>query len=1552
MVRMKQFFVLLLVISNLLRVNSQNEASKWYFGGQAGLDFMTNPPTILTNGAMMVTEGCASIADAAGNLLFYTDGVTVYNSSHLVMSNGTGLLGGNTPVQSSIIIKQPGSTTLYYIFTVQGASGTAGLNYSIVDMSLSSGQGSVTVKNSNLYTGYVGEKLTATKHCNGIDYWVVARDWSNTSNQINFRSYLLTTTGVSTTAVISPAWSWTSTITYSYDFGAMKIAPNGKKLGLAVYGNYLWNTGAGFWHSFELWDFDNTTGVVSNSLALSLTPTTTTNYNYGYGVEFSPDGTKFYGSRLYSASNYTGGVSQFNLCAGSPTAIQASEVVVGTYTNFVNYSWFGSLQLAPNGKIYCSNYTNVSNPQAISVINTPNAAGAACGFSLWGQSISPKTAYYGLPNFPSSFFSQPPPVSPFTYTVSNSYGCQGVQFLSPLAPSQTVSACSVNGFSLTNLLWNFGDPASGANNTSTIQNPIHNFNTLGTYTVSLILYYSCGGGTDTLKQVVNVNQPCISVASTSITCANLGSATVQAISGVGPFNYTWMPTAQTTSVATGLSPGSYTITVYDTGNNFTYTASTQFTSLIPLTGSVSVTPSVSCNAAQTGTGSITNLAGGSGSTNVTWYSLTNTLTGAFTNSLSAGIWSLNATDALTGCQINQSFFITQPPPLTLPLSTTAASVCVNGTAQVSGLTSGGTPGLLVPYTYSWTNGAAADSQTLNLTTAGTPVYTLSSQDSLGCIISNTISIQVVPNPTIIVSSASICPLNTGTITASGASTYTWQNTVVGSSYTDAPTANTQYTVIGELSTCTSTASGSINIYPLPNGQITSNTPVCFGKNLIATASGGSAYYWTGPNNFTAAINSISFSAATPSLSGVYNVTVSSAVGCTMTTAVNLTVHPTPSLSASGSTVCTTGTVNLFASSVPGSSYYWNGPQMFSSTQQNPVINSPSVGATGQYSVLIITPLTCTNSTVVDVSVTLQPNPLFWTNAPICADGVLSFSTNGGATYLWQGPNGYFSNTQFSQINQAQSFASGIYSASVMLGPCVANVSQSLTVWPLPVPSISVTPVVCETKTLELFGNSNLAINNWIWAGPGGYSAIGQNQIRTNAVLPYSGVYTLTVTDFNGCSNVSTKTVVIEANPIVTAKGATVCLNAPATLLADGAVTYYWTGPNYYISTAQNPNLSAVSLIENGTYTVVGSAANTCTSVATASILTLDLPQPTVVITPSVYSCPGTTFTLTAKGGKTFEWFGPENIYYKGQVFLFTPIHLGETGTFSVVAKDSIGCKNSNTGLVKLYQLPAGYLESSVKEGCVPYCTDLKFIPISESGNKISAKWEINRTKFPTNFSYCFTSPGIYSFKGILYDSLTRCTNTYTFSQSANGKPEASITIEPKNPEVSMPVNFSAVANSSMSGMALNSTGNYRYTWFIGNAENTSGSGKDFSYLFDNPGEYAVALVVKDQNNCLDTVITAVKVEENFAAYIPNSFTPNKDNLNDYFTPVFRGLRFYTLEVYDRWGKLVYRGSQTDAGWDGSYRGQDSPVGVYTYKLVISSQDGLQRQINGHVSLLR
>lgn len=688
-----------------MQTAAQNEAMNWCFGTNAGLSFTSSPPTSFTNSSMNTLEGCASVSSSTGSLLFYTDGITIWDQTHAVMANGSGLTGNSSSSQSGVIIKQPGNSTIYYVFSVP-AAGVGALAYSIVDLSLAAGLGSVTTKNAVLFSP-TAEKLTASRHCNGVDIWIVGHE----QNSNVFRAYLLTPTGLSSTAVISSVGTSYSGFNYA---GYMKTSPSGKKLAVSVYSGCL-----------ELFDFDNSTGTVSNPVVIN-------SYSTMYGCEFSPDGSKLYAGTWFTTN--PGLVYQYDLCAGSSAAIIASEMIIANSSPLK-----GALQQAPDGKIYVIRY----GQSELGVINNPNLSGTLCNYVDQGQSIAPKTCVYGLPNFLTSDFEPPP--TPFTHTISNSLGCQTASFNSTYNPTITTLACSAVGFSITGLYWNFGDPASGSANTSTLQSPVHAFSALGIYTINLILYYSCGGGTDTIRQVVNIN--CISVNSTSITCASLGSATVQALSGIGPFSYTWMPSSQTSSVANGLSPGTYTLTVFDAGTNFTYTTETIFTPLNPLTGKINTVNRVNCAGAATGTGNVTDISGGSGSQNYIWTNGSVTYTTANTNSLSAGVWTIIVSDAISGCKFGRVSYIKEPPAMNLTLSCNSPTACAGKSITLSGINSGGTPSLLgTGYTYTWVGGLASNTEMVTQNLGGTFVYSLYSRDSLNCLISQTISVDFISSP--------------------------------------------------------------------------------------------------------------------------------------------------------------------------------------------------------------------------------------------------------------------------------------------------------------------------------------------------------------------------------------------------------------------------------------------------------------------------------------------------------------------------------------------------------------------------------------------------------------------------------------------------------------------------------------------------------------------------------------------------------------------------------------------------------------------------------------
>lgn len=510
MIPIRQYIVYCFLFSAVFSF-SQNENKKWCFGNSAGLDFMTSPPTPFTaSGSMNAVNATASIADAAGNLLFYTDGNQVWNKNHVQMANGNLPVGSGS--QHLLIAKRPGSTSLYYIFAATGN----GLCYTIVDMSLAAGTGSVTLKCIMLDGTPKTHKIAGTFHCNGTDIWIVSQD----KNAATSPAYLVTSSGINPTPVVS-------TLSFiNMQDGQLKFSPDGNKLASTDQGTTI-----------QIYYFNSATGVISTPFQIGSLPSP-------FGVEFSADG-----SKLYASSDVFPLVLQWDLCAGStPGAITASQ-----YTVNASGSHKKSIQLGMDGKLYIA---RSPGQNALAVVNSPNMAGVACNYVETGQSIAPNTCNSGLPNY---IKKRPAPV--FTNSF-NPTSCSTVSF-STKGAWEGVITCATNS---ANVLWIFGDPGSGGANTSNLYTPTHVFTGPGSYTVKLVFDYNCG--TDTTTQTITIAPgPTLSVTGNLNLCE--GQSTTLTASGANNYTWTGNGPAITGSVLVANPPGSgapvYTVTGFGSG---------------------------------------------------------------------------------------------------------------------------------------------------------------------------------------------------------------------------------------------------------------------------------------------------------------------------------------------------------------------------------------------------------------------------------------------------------------------------------------------------------------------------------------------------------------------------------------------------------------------------------------------------------------------------------------------------------------------------------------------------------------------------------------------------------------------------------------------------------------------------------------------------------------------------------------------------------------------------------------------------------------------------
>src|SRR5690554_5073239 len=477
----KTSYAILLFFITTMGLYAQMQTAHWYFGRNVGLDFTNGSPVVVTDGQISTIEGCTSISDEYGNLLFYTDGRRIFDRTHNIMQNGTGLRGDISSTSSAIVLPVPDDCNLYYVFTIDVQDDEVpahrpkrGMEYNIVDMSLNGGFGAVTEKNievpiNGIQQGY--EKLAAISNADKTGYWII------THFEENFYAFAVTSSGVNLTPVVSPSSIPEFDVSRKH-LGYLKGSPDGSKLGMgtvydACYDMYL-----------SVYDFDNATGVVSNEIIL-YQPDPNTDLNLGfYGIEFSANNKVLY-TTAYSSTCDSNGIVllakheiwQYDLEA--PSVADSKYVIQNTH--------YGALQRALDGKIYNADFYAVfyfledDDPDAamyIGVIENPEivynpVTGEAPVYNSQGVNFGTSLLHYprgGLPTFLNHYFR----ISITINGVANTgLYCAGDVL--------DFGFCSQGG-EIQAIHWDFGDGT-----TSTEMYPLYTYNTTGTHTVIITL---------------------------------------------------------------------------------------------------------------------------------------------------------------------------------------------------------------------------------------------------------------------------------------------------------------------------------------------------------------------------------------------------------------------------------------------------------------------------------------------------------------------------------------------------------------------------------------------------------------------------------------------------------------------------------------------------------------------------------------------------------------------------------------------------------------------------------------------------------------------------------------------------------------------------------------------------------------------------------------------------------------------------------------------------------------------------------------------------------
>jgi hypothetical protein len=490
--------------------------------------------------------------------------------------------------------------------------------------------------------------------------------------------------------------------------------------------------------------------------------------------------------------------------------------------------------------------------------------------------------------------------------------------------------------------------------------------------------------------------------------------------------------------------------------------------------------------------------------------------------------------------------------------------------------------------------------------------------------------------------------------------------------------------------CASEAATSRVVVSTPPANViaTNNGPLCAGAqlNLAASLVPEAIYEWQGPNGYTASSINPTLSNVTAANSGEYTlqVTVPGCAPITATTRAVINDLPAFIDITSNSPLCAGEILSLSAPIIEGATYFWSGPNGFSSSQPMPTRPNVNTTSAGVYNVLVTIP-GCNRTLVASTSVVInQPiNPVATNNGPVCENGrvTLSVTSANQASYNWEGPSGFTASGQVQVLSNVSVAQAGVYTVTVNIPGCPVRTSTTEVIVNAAVTSVSIqnNSPVCSGQTLILSADL-IPGATYQWRGPNNFSSTRSTIQLASASPSASGTYSLTVTP-RGCPPVlQTTLVTVEptpARPTINLQGSA-CIGSPITMsvAAPTSAFYSWSGPLGFSASGAQVSIASLSANNAGIYSVVAIVGN-CTSEAGTRALQVLLPPPQPIATSNSPLCPGETLTLSATAipGLAYAWSGPNNFRAASNSGFINNISSVNAGVYTLVTIQN-GCSSS------------------------------------------------------------------------------------------------------------------------------------------------------------------------------------------------------------------------------------------------------------------------------------
>ncbi len=1033
-----------------------------------------------------------------------------------------------------------------------------------------------------------------------------------------------------------------------------------------------------------------------------------------------------------------------------------------------------------------------------------------------------------------SVFIFPSPTADFTFNAVG--GCAG--------GTATFTNNSSVGISY---LWDFGEPSSGANNTSTLRDPpVHNYSSAGPFDVMLVV--SSGGCNDTMIQQVTFPTGGLT-ASFNVTAACKGDSAVFTNTSTGSTSWSWK-----------FGDGSPLST--DENPKHKYTIAKTYTVTLTASGggcSVSSTKTVVAYPAPVPNFTSTTVCRG----NPTSFTNTSTIPAGYT--ITTRLWNFGDTTA--------------------------------------------TSGLLNPtHTYAF---------------VGTHNVKLIATSNRGCVDSVTKPVTVNNGPT--------------------------------SMFTDSISNN-----------CTG------------------------GTAFFKASTTGASYYWEFDDPASGADNNSTDEQPSHlyAANGVYTITLTvTQSGCASTSSSPISIGSGPiTADFTNTTVCLNNATAFTGASLGNpNSWLWNFGEPASGANNTSTLQNPThtYATAGKFAVKLIARnagATACGDTLID-SVTVHPLPLAnFTFTTVCFGDSTKFTDGssivGGSISGWSwnfgDPTSGASN--LSTLKNPAHIYTGSGNHTVLLTVtsnrgCQGNISKAVMVNAIPVAAFT-SPPACAGFTMPFTDASTGGVTKWSWNfGDPSSGVADTTSVKTPShTYVNAGAYTvrLIVRSAGGCLDTATQVVTVSPIPVADFTATTVCIGiatdfADNSSVATGFVTGWdWDFGDGGNSILQNPSYT---FLLAGTHTVVLTVTSDsgCTDTDTLSVIVYPQPVADFIPTSVCVSTP-TIFTDQSSGGPINAWdwdFGDTSPKTSDQ----SPVHTyALEGNYSaiLIVTNTNGCKDTATKTVAVNPLPVAAFSSSDTSGCLPHCVDFTNNSTIGLGNTITQYTWIfgdGSTSGLEDPTHCYGAPGTYDVQ-LTVTSNKGCTASFLNDQYVvvHPLPVAAVTADPQETSYLTPViNFTDV-----------STGTVKWIYDFGDdTDPDSAQNPVHTFVSDNKGvmTYTVTQTVENQFGCIDTATVVVIINPEFTFFISNTFTPNKDGINDFYFGKGIGIKEFRMWIFDRWGNQIWdcltEGLPQETNvckWDGVV--QDAPSGevaqqdVYVWKVKLTDVFSKTHNYIGTVTIVK